>query len=162
MLIQLNSKYDTNYHYGLNYGLVDILRVMSSHRHDNVIGRQWLICDIDFYAYCDDFSSERMCLLFPEYSDRECLNKVLVEGERLIERAALIHIFERLLLFRVRDPELPIEVDYEYKLRNGPMIFQATNVDLEIRSAESPFEVITQDTELMEHLQHTFSTSNRV
>lgn len=162
MLIRLQRRYKSSPPKFSDYEIVDVLRALSQHDRDSIISRTWLVQELDFFAYNDDFKFDRFQFLFPEQGLEEGTEEVLVSGERLLERSALIHILESGLFLRVVDTNLEVQVDAEYRLAGGPPRFQATNVDLELRSYESPMEVVTEDEHVIAHLQWAFEVTEVV
>lgn len=157
MLIRLLNKYPNTVGLATDYGLIDVLRSLSQFKSQDIVDRLWLVRDVDFYAYADDFTSGRLQFLFPERDLPRGEEQVLVTGERLLERSALIHFLEEGWFLRVVDAQRPIEVDTEYKLYRGPARLQATNIDLEIRCNEAPIEVVTKEKDMIFHLQSHFA-----
>jgi hypothetical protein len=112
------------------------------------------------YTYSVSFPryDEMLSAMFPEYGRQLTDNDhLIVDGERLMERVALIHQFEAGLFLRVIDVTQPVNVVPGCRLWKGPTVFQATNVDLEIRLGESPYEVVTDDEGLIGYLQECFA-----
>ncbi len=151
------SRYVNSDDRSLDYEFVDVLRALSQQNRDNVISRLWLVRELDFYTYNDDFEGNRFQFLFPELGLNGREEQILVNGERLLERSALIHYLESGLFLRVTDTQNEVKVDTEYRLYRGPSHFQATNIDLEIRRDEAPIEVVTEDESIIAHLKYAFA-----
>lgn len=157
MLIRLDDKVGQPFHYGLNYGLIDVLRALCQYSAQTVIGRRWLIHTADFssyYLHTVDADGEKAAQL-----DRKLGAGMVISGESLIESASFIHIVDELLIFRIIDTAVPVVVNTDHYVSGGPSSFQATNVGLEIRCCESPFEVLTLDPMLGEYLSYQFSVA---
>lgn len=156
MLLTLAENYSP--HGAIYLELIDILRGMSRYNSHSVIGRHWRVSDLDVCPYavgaCNGWELWEM---FPEYADKGHMDHLIVDGERLMERASLIHQVEVGLFVRIIDIEQPVHVGPGYRLYHGPASFQATNVDLEIRCNEGPYEIVTDDELIVASMMDSFA-----
>lgn len=143
----------------LDYQLIDVLRALSTYSRNCVIGRSWLVSDLDVWSYARGYiGPEAIQEFFPEALTHQATTRLAVAGERLMERSALIHQFESGLFLRMIDSTAPLNLLPERRLIYGPSHFQATNVDIEIRCDEaSPYEIVSFDEQLISCLQDIFN-----
>jgi len=144
-----------------DYHLVEILRCISQYDYSAVIGRQWRVSDLEIWMYGPLGGTEDdLNAMFPEGGVVTGEGFALVGGERLMERSAVVQLFESGHFLRLVDPAVPVELESDYKLLNGPVVFQASNVDLEIRCAEAcPYEIVSSDENLIAKLNEDFAGS---
>jgi hypothetical protein len=157
MLIRLVAKHSRGR--ALDYDLVDLLRTLCRCERTWVLTRDWSVSELDLWTYQEGASGDGASrLLFPELAEASQIEPVLVSGERLLERSAVVHQFESGLFLRVVDPALPVQIAPHLRLWHGPATFQATNVDLEIRCDEAgPYEIVSLDPRLIECLGGSFA-----
>ena len=159
MIVRLLGKCRTGSY--RDYDLVDVLRCLSVQSAANVIGRTWLIVDLDLHAYYGGgFGPLAITAMFPGAALKIDGSQATVDGERLLQGAALIHHVESGIFIRAIRSAEPVLLRPDYRLSGGPLEPQATNADLEIRCDESgPFEVVTADDDVCEHLRASFAAT---
>ena len=163
MMIRLLAKTKTGQ--ALDYDLIDVLRAISAWSWDAVIGHYWQVSDLSLHSYSHlggGADVGALELLFPEKEfptgDVAWGKTVAVaDGERLMERCAIIHQFEEGLFLRLIDPAIEAVCFPDMRFYNGPDTFQATNTDLEIRCDEGPYEIVSDDARLIAYLQGVFA-----
>lgn len=134
--------------------LIDILRFISRFNRELVIGRFWRLSDLDIWPYTAITTvQEATFTIFPESGTDVTFPNFVIEGERLMERSALIHQVEAGWFLRIIDAEQAVVPLPGYRLFKGPPTFQASNVDLEIRVDETLYEIVSEDLKLIAFLR---------
>lgn len=80
------------------HSFIGILRILSMMHYDHVIGHQWHVCNVLAYVYGPPEDTGDLENVFPEAKG---LSETIVSGERLMERAGLIHVFEDVVCSRL-------------------------------------------------------------
>ena len=161
MMLRINARHKRN---NFNdYELIDILRALSMYDRNAVIGRHWRLSDLEFwpYALVQTFEDD-IATIFPEFGGARDASHFVVDGERLMERSALVHQFECGWFLRIVNPEQSVVPVDNYRLWQGPPVFQASNTDLEIRIDESPYEIVSQDSNIIACLRGSFAETEIV
>ena len=160
-----------------NWDLIDILRNLSTHDAFSVVSRQWMVIDIETATYIGAEATYRdgvvrtaalggadgdegLGVLFPEASVFGSPGRVVVSGERLMERTAVLAYVEYGMFLRIRNVELDVTLPPDFRDRYGDPGFIAQNVDIEIRRCDlGPFEVAATDEGICRYLLKCYEDS---
>lgn len=150
----------------IDYDLVDILRALSRQNGNNVIDHYWIVTDADFGGYKNNNGGSDyvgLKMMFPEAGEHFNNNFIVVSGERLMERSALIHQCESGRFLRLLDASTRSELSDRNLSDSELDVIRKTKSDIEIfRYDFSPFEVIFDDENIFLYLQTQFAVTELV
>lgn len=137
----------------LEFELINLLRAIARWKASDVFGRTWYVQEIETFDYQPP---PRGLVDMAVFTDDSSVGVAILEGERLLERSALIGQVETGFVFRVKKGCEPVGDTRGLPAWNGPAYVQLPGCDLEIRMSEvRGFEIVTEEVALLEYLSET-------